>query len=178
MWKHVTIEEVHSFTLEQFDKIKKSNDIKKLVNFHTINKYLFMAHNQSELKILGNLVANKDKNPINKIFQEYEEHLKKTLSDDVTLHSTTNVLNKIYSRFKKKFTFDEKKLFFKAIEDFREEKISLGKVLNFVDKYIHKYENGYLQRQTFYLLYSEVEYTDFLKSFEKSDVNANMGYRT
>jgi uncharacterized protein YbgA (DUF1722 family) len=177
MRKQITIEDVRSFTLKQFDNIKESNEIKKLVLFHTINKYLLMTHSQSELKILGNLVANRCKKPTSKIFQEYEEHLKQTLSRDATLQSTSNVLNKIYSRFKKKFTSDEKKLFFKTIEDFRNEKISLGQVLNFVDKYIHKYENGYLQRQTFYLLYSDIEYTDFFKSFEKSDVNANMGYR-
>ncbi|MFB5631229.1 MAG: DUF1722 domain-containing protein [Nitrosopumilaceae archaeon] len=177
MRKQITIDNVRSFTLEQFDKIKESNDIKKLVNFHTINKYLFLALDQSELKILGNLVANKNKNSTNKIFQEYEEHLKKTLTRDVTLPSTANVLIKIYSKFKKKFTSDEKQFFFKIIEDFKDEKISLGKVLNFVDKYIQKYENGYIQRQTFYLLYSDIEHTDFFKSFEKSDVNADMGYR-
>jgi uncharacterized protein YbgA (DUF1722 family) len=161
MNKEVTLEDVRSFTKEQFERIKKSNEIKKLVHFHTINKYLFMAQNQSGLKTLGKLVANKDKKPINIIFQEYEYTLNQILICEATIPSISNVLNKIYSHFKKKFTLEEKKLFLRTIEDYREQKISLGEILNHVDNYIHKYENGYLQRQTFYLLYSDIEYDNF-----------------
>jgi uncharacterized protein YbgA (DUF1722 family) len=145
MNKEVTLEDVRSFTKEQFERIKKSNEIKKLVHFHTINKYLFMAQNQSGLKTLGKLVANKDKKPINIIFQEYEYTLNQILICEATIPSISNVLNKIYSHFKKKFTLEE----------------NLGEILNHVDNYIHKYENGYLQRQTFYLLYSDIEYDNF-----------------
>ena len=157
MSKEVTVDDVRSFTMEQFERTKKTNDMKKLVHFHTINKYLLMAHGQKELKILGNLVANRKKAPIKSILKEYEEHLKLAIQGEPTIPSTVNVLNKISSHFKKKFTFDEKKLFLRTVEDYRDQKISLGEILNHVDGYIHKYENGYLQRQTFYLLYSDVE---------------------
>ena len=157
MRKQVTVKDSNSFTLKQFEIVKKSNEVKKLVHFHTINKYLFMTHSQKELKILGNLVANQDKKPKRIIFQEYEDHLKQTLSSEVTLTRITNTLNKIYSHFRKKFTTSEKQLFLKIIEDFKNKKISLGKVLNHVDNFIDKYENGYLKRQTFYLLYSDIE---------------------
>lgn len=164
MRKQVTLDDVRSFTLEQFENTKNTNDIKKLVHFHTINKYLFLVHNQSGLRSLGKLVANNDKKPINVIFEDYENTLKHILSCNPTIPSTTNALNKMYSHFKKKFTPVEKKLFLKQIEDFRNESIPLGKVLNDVDNYIQKYENGYLQRQTFYLLYSDIEYDIFSKS--------------
>lgn len=156
MRKQLTVDDVRSFTLERFEQIKKTNDMKKLVNFHTINKYLLLAYSQKELKILGNLVANRDKNPNDTIFNEYGNHLRMSLNGEITIPSTVNVLNKIYSHFKKKFTPDEKKLFLKIIGDFRDEKILLSEVLNHVDDFIDKYENGYLKRQTFYLLYSEI----------------------
>lgn len=145
------------FTLEQFEKIKNTNEIKHLVHFHTINKYLFLVHSQSGLRSMGKLVANKDKKLIGSIFEEYENTLKQILSCNPTIPSITNALNKIYSHFKKKFTAEEKKLFLEQIENFRNGNISLGKVLNDVDNYIQKYENGYLQRQTFYLLYSDID---------------------
>jgi uncharacterized protein YbgA (DUF1722 family) len=159
--KQVTLDDVHSFILEQFEKTKNTNQIKNLVHFHTINKYLFLIHSQSGLRSQGKLVANNDKKPISTIFEEYEKTLKQIISCNPTIPSTTNALNKIYSHFKKKFTTEEKKLFLKKIEDFRNGNISLGKVLNDVDNYIQKYENGYLERQTFYLLYSDVEYDIF-----------------
>ena len=157
MRKQVTLEDVRSFTLEQFERAKKTCEIKKLVHFHTINKYLLMAHNQQGLRTLGKLVANKEKKPLNEILEEYEFYLNQILRCNPTVPSITNVFNKIYSHFRKKLTSAEKKLFLKTIEDFRTEKIPLGKVLNYVDSYVQKFENGYLQRQTFYLLYSDIE---------------------
>lgn len=157
MSREVTVDDVRSFTLEQFERTKKANDMKKLVHFHTINKYLLMAHGQKEFRILGNLVANHEKAPIESILDKYEANLKLALGVDLRIPSVVNVFNKIYSHFKKKFTLEEKKLFLKAIEDYTDQKISLGEILNYVDEYIQKYENGYLQRQTFYLLYSDIE---------------------
>lgn len=157
MNKEITVNDVRSFTAEQFERIKKTNDMKKLVHFHTINKYLLMTHDQKELKILGNLVANREKNSKNSIFSEYENHLKSALQSEPTISSIVNALNKIYSHFKKKFTNEEKRLFLRTIQDYQNKKITLGEILNHVDGYIQKYENGYLQRQTFYLLYSDIE---------------------
>ena len=157
MSREVTVDDVRSFTIEQFERAKKANDMKKLVHFHTINKYLLLAHGQSELRILGNLVANREKASLESVLEKYEAHLKLALKDELTIPSTVNVLNKVYSHFKKKFTSEEKKLFLRKIEDYRNQKISLGEILNHIDGYIQKYENGYLQRQTFYLLYSDIE---------------------
>lgn len=157
MSKEITVDDIRSFTMEQFERMKKANDMKKLVHFHTINKYLLLAHGQSELRILGNLVANREKASLESILEKYEIHLKLALKDDFTIPSVVNVLNKIYSHFKKTFTSEEKKLFMRKIEDYGNQKISLGEILNHIDDSIQKYENGYLQRQTFYLLYSDIE---------------------
>ena len=164
MSKEITVDDVRLFTMEKFEHIKKTNDIKKLVHFHTINKYLLMAYDQKNLKILGNLVANKNKNSKNSIFNEYEIYLKLTLQGEPTIPSIVNVLNKIYSHFKKKFTREEKLLFLKTIQDYKDKKITLGEILNHVDEFIQKYENSYLKRQTFYLLYSNVEENYFSKN--------------
>ena len=115
MSKEVTVDDVRSFTMEQFERMKKANDMKKLVHFHTINKYLLMAHGQQELRFLGNLVANREKASLESILDKYEEHLKLALKGEPTISSTANVLNKIYSHFKKKFTKEEKLLFLRTI---------------------------------------------------------------
>ncbi len=161
MTKEVTSDDVRSFTMEQFEKIRRNGQIKKLVHFHTINKYLIMTFGQKELRILGNLVASRNEKSIDSIFDEYEYYLKLAFHGEPTIPSTVNALNKIYSHFKKKFTPEEKKLFLRTVEDYRDQKISLGEILNHVDGYIQKYDNGYLRRQTFYLLYSDIEKEDF-----------------
>ena len=158
MRKQISVEDVRSFTIDQFEKVKDSKELKKLVHFHTINKYLFLTFNQKETRILGNLVANRENEYLDYIFLAYEEHLLKLLSGRPTIKTITNVLTKIYGHFKKKFSLEDKKKFLSDIEQYRQGNLTLGKVLNQVDGFVQKYDNGYMQRQTFYLLYSDIEF--------------------
>ncbi len=48
---------------------------KDLVEYQSYNKLLFGAYSQKETKELGRIVANMDKYPMEKIFQNYESHL-------------------------------------------------------------------------------------------------------
>ena len=156
MLTQITDKDVKQFVLRQFSSLD-TEDVKKLVKFHTVNKYLLMAHSQEELRVLGKLVANLKGKPKDAILKEYENHLKVALSKEPTLKTNTNVLSKIYAHFRKKLSQDEKDYLLNAIEDFRNQKISLGEILNIVKDFTIKYENTYLARQTFYLLYSDIE---------------------
>ena len=42
---------VVEYVLERFEDVKKNNKIKDLVSFQAMNKYMLMAHNQSELNV-------------------------------------------------------------------------------------------------------------------------------
>jgi len=66
--------------------------MKKLVAFHTRNKYLFMNYNQLLLKRMGNYVANHDHLPTNGVFEIYEEKLRVLLSKEVSMKKRINVL--------------------------------------------------------------------------------------
>ena len=125
----LTRQDVKQFTLEQFYQISESKNIKNLVRFHTINKYLLMAHSPKELKILGNLVANLQKRPLEEVFQEYNSHLNTALDAEATIGLHANVLTHIYSHFRKKLSEEEKKMLLSGISDYVNEKISLGKIL-------------------------------------------------
>lgn len=157
MQTRLSKENVKQFTMDQFNQLIKSKSIKNLVRFHTNNKYLLMAHNPRELKILGNLVANRQKKPFKEIFQEYSSHLDIALDTKATIGHHANVLIHIYRHFREKLSEKEKKLLLSAISDYANEKIPLGKILNEIERLIRKYENKYLLNQTYYLLYSDVE---------------------
>jgi len=58
----ISEDNVREYVFERFDDVKKSNKIKTLVIFQAMNKYMIMAHDQTELKILGNIVASYKKN--------------------------------------------------------------------------------------------------------------------
>jgi uncharacterized protein YbbK (DUF523 family) len=63
------------YTFAAFRNIRNTKKIKDLINFHTKNKYLIMSYNQKNLKIMGNLIANRNKEPIEDILDKYETFL-------------------------------------------------------------------------------------------------------
>ena len=56
--KELTQNEIKQFVIERFEDVKKNKKVKELVEFQAMNKFLIMAHNQEQLKILGRIVAS------------------------------------------------------------------------------------------------------------------------
>ena len=46
--------QIKEYVLDKFINVKNQNEIKNLIRFQSMNKYMIMAHSQKELKILGN----------------------------------------------------------------------------------------------------------------------------
>jgi uncharacterized protein YbbK (DUF523 family) len=63
------------YTFACFRKVKSTNSMKALVQFHSENKLLLMAYNQKEMRELGKITANNDKKATNDVINDYEQHL-------------------------------------------------------------------------------------------------------
>ena len=147
--------DVIKFVIDRFFKVKKSRKIRELVEFQAMNKYMLMAHNQEELKTLGNLVASHKKIPLLDILDKYEEHLKIALKKEPTVKSHLNVIIHIFGYFSKKFSQTEKDLFFELLRQFKEDEVDIGKILSEIHPLIYRFNNTYLASQTYFLLYSD-----------------------
>ena len=146
--------DVKEYILERFKDAKKGK-IKNLVSFQAMNKYMIMAHNQDELKILGNIVASYKKISLLDIMSEYEKHLKIALEKPPTIKSHSNVIMHIFGYFSKNFSQLEKEQFFKLLNEFKEKEITIGKILSEINPIIYRFNNTYLASQTYFLLYSD-----------------------
>ena len=153
--KQVTERDIIEFILDRFSQIKKSKQISELVEFQAMNKYMLMVHNQEELKILGNLVANHKKIPLLDILHKYEEHLKIALKKKPTVKTHLNVMMHIFGYFSKYFSQSEKNLFDELLYQFKEKQITTGKMLSEISPLIHRFNSTYLARQTYFLLYAD-----------------------
>ena len=85
--KELSEKEVKQFVNERFDEVKNNKKIKELVTFQARNKYLIMAHNQEQLRVLGRIVASNKKVKLSEILIEYENNLR------LALQSKTNNKN-------------------------------------------------------------------------------------
>ena len=95
-YEELTQEDISLFVKTKFTEVKDSNSIKNLVSFQTMNKFLIMAHNQEELKVMGRIVASNNKKNLSEILIEYEKHLKLTLKFKPTIQTHSNVMMHIF----------------------------------------------------------------------------------
>ena len=72
----LTRRQISEFVRKNFAEIKNNADINTMIHFHSINKFLLMAHDSNHVRILGNLVANHESLPISVILEKYEKYCK------------------------------------------------------------------------------------------------------
>jgi len=163
----LTEKDIIEYVFERFKEVKKSDKIKDLISFQAMNKHMIMAHNQNELKILGNIVASNKKITFSEILEEYEKHLKIALETKATTKTHSNVILHIFGFFSKNFSQQEKEKFFELLTNFKDGKISIGEVLCEIDPIIYRFNNTYLANQTYFLLYTNQQPGNLFKLLSK-----------
>ncbi|NBI07985.1 YbgA family protein [Senegalia massiliensis] len=145
----------HLYTMNRFKIVEKERTMKSLVDFHSKNKYLLMAHNPEILKELGRIVANHDKLDIETIFKNYKFNLGKALKDLPKKTNYINALMHIFGYFSYELSKQEKKFSLDLLNKYRNESIALSVPLNVFRTYAIKYNKKYLLEQTIWSCYPE-----------------------
>jgi len=118
-----------------------------LVEFHTENKLLFLAHNEKVYREMGRLVAHAGEIETDTVFHQYETMLTAAMRLKPTTAKHTNVLMHILGYFKKVLTPDEKQELIDIIEQYRPGITPLIVPLTLINHYVRKYDQPYLARQ-------------------------------
>jgi len=137
------------FTLADFRKVKKNNLINSLINFHTRNKYLFLAYNQTLMRKLGKIVANHKKHSIKKVLTNYESTLYELFKTKPKFSSWINVLQHAFGGISKNLSSSEKTFFLNTVEEYRDERIPLSVLIKLIYSWALRFKEDYLLNQTF-----------------------------
>ena len=150
------------FSLAAFRKVRSAGTMAALVKFQAANKLLMMAYNQKEIKILGRLVANPERRPLEAIIEDYAQHLAGALIRPPRYVSNINVLMHTLGYFSKNLSAREKAFFLETLERYRNEKVPLSVPLNLARAWVVRFDQEYLAQQTFLEPYPEalMEITD------------------
>jgi len=143
------------FALASFRQVKKSEQMKNLVRFHSENKYLLTAYNQKELRILGKLVANQEHKLLPELLKEYQEHLFLAFSRTPSIGSYINVLLKILGYFSSQLSKDEKAFFLNSVEKYKAGRLPISANLSILRSWIIRFKQEYLSMQSFLEPYPE-----------------------
>jgi uncharacterized protein YbgA (DUF1722 family) len=129
--------------------------MRDLVRFQAENKLLLMAYNQKELRELGVIVANPNKEPVEKVIERYEAHLQAAFARMPRYTSVINVLEHAAGYFKTELTGREKGYYRESLERYRDRRVPISAVTSILRAWIVRFDQEYLLPQTFFMPYPE-----------------------
>ncbi|MBM7659612.1 uncharacterized protein YbgA (DUF1722 family)/uncharacterized protein YbbK (DUF523 family) [Bacillus mesophilus] len=157
------------FTVSTFKRvIAKRNPFQELLLFHSHNKYLFMAYNQTVQKELGRVIASHKQRDLKELFSLYEQLLHRLFARRPRDQSHINVCQHIMGYFKKDLSQKEKEYFQEVLEKYRSKKLPLSSITSILKSWVVRFENNYLLSQTYFEPYPEelIEISDSGKGRE------------
>jgi uncharacterized protein YbgA (DUF1722 family)/uncharacterized protein YbbK (DUF523 family) len=143
------------FATARLRAMERAGAMKDLVDFQARNKLLLMAYNQSELKVMGRIVANHEQLEVEEILPAYREHFARALSRTPRYTSNINVLMHALGYFSREITPREKSHFLETLERYRAGNIPLSAATAIVNSWIVRFDQAYLEQQTFFSPYPE-----------------------
>lgn len=143
------------FTYARFRSAQKTQSIRKLIQFHTDHKFLFMTYSQKHLKTLGNIVATQKSNLREEVFSTYAKHMYELFAKAPRCTSNINVLHHIMGYVSSEMSKQEKQFFLSLIEQFRHGKIPLSAPVTLLRAWVIRTQQPYLVNQTFFQPYPD-----------------------
>lgn len=138
------------FISAKFRNLSQKPGMGKLVKFHSDHKYLFMSLNQSRLRVLGKIVANHNKFPVENVFKYYEAEMLNLLKNTPKSSTRINALHHVMGYFSKLMSGREKTHLLDLTERYREGNIPFSLPLEILKSYAIRNENSYIESQTFF----------------------------
>lgn len=138
------------FTFTRFKILKKSPSMHKMVQFQKTHKLLLLSYNQKELKNLGKIVANHDKEPLKNIIELYERHLSKALTRVPRRRSNINVLMHALGYVSPQLISSEKAFFLDILERYRKHQVPLSTPIEVLQSWLIRFDVQYLLNQAYF----------------------------
>lgn len=143
------------YIMFRFRHVEATKSMAELVKFQSDNKYLLMANNQKEQKLLGRIVANHDKRPLEALIEDYRDHLGAAFVRLPRYSNYINALLHIFGYFSKNLSLNEKNFILGIFDKFKNGMIPLSVPMNLLRSYVIKYEQSYLLEQSIWDPYPE-----------------------
>ena len=120
-----------------------------LVQFHTIHKYLLLAHSPQQYEVLGRLVGQAHQHRPKDLTYRYGELFMKALAVKATVRKHVNVLQHILGYFKERLGTHEKAELLGVIRDYHQELTPLVVPLTLIKHYVKIFDVGYILDQVY-----------------------------
>jgi len=138
------------FCYRRFQDLVQNGVTKQaLIRFHTIHKYLLLAHSQQHYETMGRLVGQVERYRLKELTLKYGEHFMKALTMKATVRKHVNVLQHIVGYFKSRLATHEKAELLGVITDYHRGLTPLIVPLTLVKHYVQIFDVGYIRDQVY-----------------------------
>jgi uncharacterized protein YbgA (DUF1722 family) len=131
------------------DLIQRGATKQALVQFHTIHKYLLMAHHPQQYEILGRLIGQAHQSRPKELAHRYGELFMNTLAVKATVRKHVNVLQHIIGHFKERLSAHEKSELLSVIGDYHHGLSPLVVPLTLIKHYVRIFDVSYIREQVY-----------------------------
>jgi len=138
------------FTFARFRQIKHTHKIHDLIQYHTENKLLFMSYNQRYLREMGRLLSNQKEMHLQQLIDTYQTYLSNMFLKPPRCNSNINILQHAFGYISDQLQKSEKQLFLQTVEEYSNKVSSLEIPVALLKSWIIRFQEPYLQRQTFF----------------------------
>ncbi len=120
-----------------------------VVRFHTIHKYLLLAHSAQHYQVLGRLVGQAEHHRPKELALKYGELFMKALAVKATVRKHVNVLQHILGYFKTLLGASQKTELLGVISDYHQGLTPLIVPLTLIKHYVHLFDVRYIRDQVY-----------------------------
>lgn len=120
-----------------------------ILQFHSRQKYLLMAHHYEGYRELGRYLADAHDKPLDEVKQHYIERFMHHMAHKATRKTHTNVLLHMLGYLKKEIDSDIKQEMIDAIEQYRLEQVHLVVPMTLLKHYVKRHGSDYIRSQTY-----------------------------
>jgi uncharacterized protein YbgA (DUF1722 family)/uncharacterized protein YbbK (DUF523 family) len=120
-----------------------------VVRFHTIHKYLLLAHSAQHYQTLGRLVGQAEHHRPKELVLKYGELFMNALAVKATVRKHVNVLQHILGYFKTQLGPSQKTELLGVINDYHQGLTPLIVPLTLIKHYVHLFDVGYIRDQVY-----------------------------
>jgi len=131
------------------DLVRNGITRQALIRFHTIHKYLLLAHSPQLYGTMGRLVGQAERYRLKELTLKYGEHFMRALTMKATVRKHVNVLQHIMGYFKSRLTAPEKAELLDVIADYHRGLTPLIVPLTLVKHYVQILDVGYIRDQVY-----------------------------
>jgi uncharacterized protein YbgA (DUF1722 family)/uncharacterized protein YbbK (DUF523 family) len=131
------------------DLVQSGVTRQNLVQFHTIHKYLLLAHSPQQYQVLGRLVGQAERYRPKELATRYGELFMNALAMKATVRKHVNVLQHILGYFKDRLGAQEKAELLVVIGDYHRGLTPLVVPLTLIKHYVRIFDVGYIRDQVY-----------------------------